>query len=314
MRICVILNRNAGSAELSESLEEAFADGGDLTCWTPRQEGESLTLARKAAQEGFDVVAAAGGDGTVNQVVNGLMEAGTEAALGIVPLGTGNDLARMLDIPDEIPDALALLRTGTRRALDVFQVETPEGSVYGINAAAGGFAGKVGDSITSELKANWGPLAYLIGAATMIPEIKEYETYLSYDGGPPEQVDALNVIAANGRTVAGGKRVSPLSNPEDGRLDVVIVRNGSIVELGDIAARMVAGKFLNSPLVMHRLARSLRVESHPGMWFNVDGELITDEPVTITVQGGALPVIVGKDYEPVIGRRRRRARPDGDRR
>ncbi len=193
-----------------------------------------------------------------------------------------------------------MLRAGERRRLDVFVLEAPDRSIYGINAAAGGFAGKVGDTVTSELKANWGPLAYLIGAASLIPEIEEYETYLSYDGGEPEYVNALNVIAANGRTVAGGKRVAPLSNPEDGLLDVVIVKHGSVVELGDAATRLVAGHFLKSPIVNHRRARSLRVESRPGMWFNVDGELVTDEPVTISIREAALDVVVGAGYEPVI--------------
>lgn len=300
MRICVILNKNAGSAEVAESVIDAFDAEAELDCRMPEKEGESAALAREAVREGFDVVAAAGGDGTVNQVVNGLMEEEGEATLAVLPLGTGNDLARMLDIPHDLDKALALIVEGQPRRLDVFRFETPSRSVFGINAATGGFSGKVGETLTSELKANWGPLAYLIGAASLIPEIEEYETYLSYDGGAPEKVNALNVIAANGRTVAGGKRVAPLSNPEDGLLDVVVVKNGTVVELGDIAARLVAGKFLNHPIVMYRTAHSLRVESSPGMWFNVDGELINDEPVVITIQKGALPVIVGPDYNPVV--------------
>ena len=303
MRIGLIVNENAGSADISERLREAVDERDHVACWRSRNEGDGIHLARKAAEEGFDVVAAAGGDGTINEVVNGIMASGRDVTLGIVPLGTGNDLSRTLDIPTDPEPALDLLQSGERRRLDTFVIETSDESieaVYGINAAAGGFSGKVGEAISSELKASWGPLAYLIGAASLIPEIQEYETYISYDGNEPEYVNALNIIVANGRTVAGGKRVSPLSNPEDGLLDVVIVKKGSVVELGDVAARLVAGNLLSSHIVTHRLARSIRVDSRPGMWFNVDGELITKEPVTISVREAALSVIVGTDYRAVI--------------
>lgn len=303
MRICLIVNENAGSADVATRLSEAVDDRESITCWRSKNEGDGTDLARKAADEGFDIVAAAGGDGTINEVVNGILASAIDVTLGIVPLGTGNDLSRTLNIPTDPVDALELLQKGEHRRLDTFVVETDNASdepVYGINAAAGGFSGQVGEAITSELKASWGPLAYLIGAASLIPEIQEYETYISYEGGEPEHVNALNIIVANGRTVAGGKRVSPLSNPEDGLLDVVIVKKGTVVELGDVAARLVAGNLFGSPIVTHRRARSVRVESNPGMWFNVDGELITKESVTISVREAALRVVVGPDYKAVI--------------
>lgn len=300
MRICIVLNQNAGSAELFEELVSEIGSGNEVTTRTSLAKGEGIELARAASEDGFDVVAAAGGDGTINEVVNGLMQAEPRAALGVVPLGTGNDLARALDIPDDPADALALLQSGERRRLDLFEVEIPERRIYGINAAAGGFSGQVDEAVTTQLKANWGPFAYLIGAASVIPDLQEYSTYISYDDGDLDQVDAVNIIVANGRTVAGGKRVSPLSNPEDGLLDVVIVQKGTVVELGDAATRLVAGGFLRSNLVAHRRARCIRIESEPAMWFNVDGELITKDTLTIRVLPAALDVVVGPGYEAAV--------------
>lgn len=300
MRICIIVNQNAGSADLFEKLAGEIANGAEVTSRTSLSKGDVIRLAREAAEEGFDVVAAAGGDGTINEVVNGLMQAQRRAALGVVPLGTGNDLARALDIPDDPSEAAALLQSGERRRLDLFAVELADQTVYGINAAAGGFSGQVDEAVTTELKANWGPLAYLIGAASVIPDLQEYSTYISYDDGALDLVNAVNIIVANGRTVAGGKRVSPLSNPEDGLLDVVIVQKGTVVELGDAATRLVAGGFLKSNLVSHRRARSIRIESEPAMWFNVDGELITKDTLTIEVVPSALNVVVGPGYQAVV--------------
>ena len=301
MRICVIVNKNAGSADQAELFHQAVEEIDSITCWTSHEKGEGIKLAAKAAGEKFDLVAAAGGDGTINEVVNGLMQDEHRPALGVIPLGTGNDFARMLGLPLGDPRAaLGLLETGERRRLDIYEIECTSHRAYGINAAAGGFSGKVDEALTPELKSNWGPLAYLIGAASVIPEIHDYDTYLTLDDNPPEQVSALNIVVANGRTLAGGKRVSPLSNPEDGLLDVIIVRRGSMVELGDVATRLVAGNLIASELVTHQKAATISVESEPGMWFNLDGELLTKEPVVIRALQGALEVVVGPEYSPVV--------------
>lgn len=299
MRICVIMNENAGSADQSTRLHEGIAQHPTVTCWRSTEKGHGIELAERAAREGFDVVAAAGGDGTVNEVTNGIMRADRHPTLGVIPLGTGNDLARMLDIPlKDSGRALDLLESGERRRLDLYRMETPTTSCYGINAAAGGFSGKVDEVLTPELKASWGPIAYLIGAASVIPEISEYDSYLTLDDGAPEVIRALNVIVANGRTIAGGKRISPLSNPEDGLLDIILIERGTMVELGELATRMVAGNLIASDLVSHRRARKLHLESEPGMWFNLDGELLTKEPLTIEVQPRAIEVVVGPAYTP----------------
>jgi diacylglycerol kinase (ATP) len=184
------------------------------------------------------------------------------------------------------------------RAIDLMKVESAGAMAYGINVAAGGFSGQVGEALTGALKETWGPLAYLIGAASVLPDLTGYETTIAWEDGPPERVEALNIVVANGRTVAGGFPVAPHANPEDGRLDVVVVRYGSAVELLGVAARLIAGNYLASARVFHRHVRRVRIASQPGMWFNIDGELLTNEPVTISVQPQALRVVVGPTYAP----------------
>ncbi len=297
MEICVIVNENAGSAELAKRLNQVVEERENVTCRRSTKKGEGIELAAEAAEEGFDLIAAAGGDGTVNEVTNGIMRAGKRPALGVIPLGTGNDFARLLNIPlKNPPAALALLESGERRRLDLYLVESPSTRSYGINAAAGGFSGQVDEALTPELKASWGPLAYLIGAASVLPDITDYDSYITLDDGNPQVISALNVVVANGRTIAGGKRISPLSDPEDGLLDVIIIRSGSVVELGDVATRLVAGNLIASELVTHYRARKIRLESEPGMWFNLDGELLTKEPLSFMVEPGAIEVIVGPQY------------------
>jgi diacylglycerol kinase (ATP) len=298
MDVCIILNPNAGSAAQAETLRDVIAADSTVTLWETTPESSARKLAASALQEGARLVVAAGGDGTINEVVNGLAGNFEQARLGVLPLGTGNDLARTLALPLDAQEAFRLLTSGSVRALDVMRVETASNTMYGLNVAAGGFTGQMNELMTDDLKATWGPLAYLRGAVGVLPNLTDYETFVTWDDGAEERVTALNIIVANGRTAAGGFMVAPTANPEDGVLDVVIVQSGSLVDLAGVAARLLAGNYVDSDLVLHRQVRQVRVAARPGMWFNVDGELITKDPVTFTVLPRTLQMVVGKDYTP----------------
>jgi diacylglycerol kinase (ATP) len=298
MDICIILNPNAGSAAQVETLRDVIEADSTITLWQTTPESSARKLAAAALQEGARLVVAAGGDGTINEVVSGLAGNFEQARLGVLPLGTGNDLARTLALPLDAQEAFRLLTSGSVRTLDVMRVETASNTMYGLNVAAGGFTGQMNELMTDDLKATWGPLAYLRGAVGVLPNLTDYETFVTWDDGAEERVTALNIIVANGRTAAGGFMVAPTANPEDGLLDVVIVQSGSLVDLAGVAARLLAGNYVDSDLVLHRQVRQVRVAARPGMWFNVDGELITKDPVTFTVLPRTLQMVVGKDYTP----------------
>ena len=292
MKTCAILNPQSGSAGQQNGLRPLLDDLG-IDWWATEGPGDAVTLAQDAVAQDFDVVVAVGGDGTIHEVVNGLMTGEGGARLGVVPLGTGNDLARTLALPDDPRDALAWIWEGPVRTLDLFTVDSSDvSSSYVVNAAAGGFSGQVDEQLTSEMKETWGPLAFLFGAVNALPELQDYETRIAYDDEPEEVVPAFNVIVANGRMVGGGKAVAPTANPEDGLLDVVTIRTGTVLEMTGVTAMLVAGNYLEHDLVTHRRVRRVRIASEPGMWFNVDGELLTKEPITFEVR----PVIVGPEY------------------
>ena len=298
MKARVILNPNAGSADAADALRVAIDEGPDVELCACDDPGHGRRLAAEALAAGYELVIAAGGDGTVNEVVNGLAEDFGAVALGIVPLGTGNDLARTLALPDDPVAAFRLALHGPRRPLDLIRVDGADQTVYAANVCAGGFTGELDDAMTDELKATWGPLSYLIGTVKALPDLSDFETYVAWDDGEPECVDALNVVVANGRTAGGGRPAAPRANPEDGLLDVVIVKKCTAVELAGLAARALAGDYLDSEHVLFRRARRVRIDSRPGMWFNVDGELHTNEPATFEVMPRALRVAVGPDYAP----------------
>lgn len=298
MHTCILINPNAGSADAAEAVRSHAASLDGVVCRTSPDPATSDRFVEQAIHDGVVRIVAAGGDGTINSVLNAIRQRRADVQLGLVPLGTGNDLARTLAIPSELESALTVATSGPARPIDLYVVTWSGSSRFGINVAAGGFSGQVDEALSSDLKATWGPMAYLMGAAQVIPNLEKYTTHITVDGETRERIRVLNVVVANGRTAAGGRPVAPTANPCDGLLDVVIVKQGKASELAKVATQLVTGNYLESSLVTHQRVRHIAVASEPGMWFNVDGELITNEPLSIEVMPRAQSMIVGPTFEP----------------
>lgn len=296
MKVYVLFNPRAGSADQIEALRQVLAADPAVTL---RELGpdESLTeIIAAAVRDGFDIVAAAGGDGTVHATINGLVGAG-QATLAVLPLGTGNDFCRTMGIPLDPIVAVGLLRTGCPRSIDAVRVEGAW-TGYMVNAATGGFSGAVAAGVTAERKAAWGSLAYLRGAVGPVTDPPRFGITLRLDSGPPERLDVLNLVVANARTAAGGIPVAPTANPEDGKLDVVIVQAGDTLDLSVIAARLMHGDYLGDEHVLHRLAARVEIVSEQSIPFSIDGEPCEGKCFTFTVVPNALRILTGPDYRP----------------
>lgn len=298
MRSCLILNPNAGGAEGEGLIDEARAQAKGVAILRADDEHPARALAQAHCRDS-DLIIVAGGDGTINEVVNGLWEAGgapVGPAIGVVPLGTGNDLARLLCIPDDPEQALELALKGARRRIDLIRIEQGGRARVAVNACAGGFTGQLNEHLTPELKRTWGPLAYLLGAARTLPDLSGYEVRIAFDDKPAQLLNAFNIVVANGRTAGGGLPAAPRANPEDGLLDVVVIHQGNAAELAALAARLIGGDYLDDEHVTFRRARRLRVDASPGMWFTADGELLSNEPIAFEVLPQALEAVVGPRY------------------
>jgi diacylglycerol kinase (ATP) len=177
-----------------------------------------------------------------------------------------------------------------------------DGVRLAFNHINAGYSNLITDSITTQMKQRWGPFAYLKSAASQLREREEYHTRIRWDDGQIEVVDAVNVFIANGRTVAGGLRIAPEASMEDGTMQVVVNRAGSLVDMAGAAARMLVGNLLESDHVISRPARSLHIESTPPMAFSVDGEPFCEHCVEVRVVPGAVRTIVGPNYvvEPAL--------------
>jgi diacylglycerol kinase (ATP) len=291
MQTCVILNPHAGTVEDIATVEAAVRRLDGMRLHTTKQPGHGQQIAREAAAQGCSFIVAAGGDGTINEVVNGLAEHFEQVVLGVLPVGTGNDFARAIGIPTEIEVAVDVLLRRETRALDVVRVCSDE-TRYFINVSAGGFSGLVDEKLTEDLKRSWGPLAYLRSAAAALPDLTDYHTLLTFDDDEQHEIKTYNIVIANARYVAGGIPIAPEASLDDGLVDVLIVPAASMPQLALLVPQILLGQHLGSELIMFRRARKVRVESQPGMWFNADGELVGNQPATFEVLPRALRVVV----------------------
>jgi diacylglycerol kinase (ATP) len=165
---------------------------------------------------------------------------------------------------------------------------------YFLNVSAGGFSGLVNEKLTPKMKKTWGPLAYLRSAAAALPELRAYRTTLALDNTESLMLDLYNVVVANGRYVAGGTLIAPEASVDDGLLDIILIQKRAAPELALLAAQVAVGAHLSSDAVVFRRAARLTVNSKPGMWFNVDGELVGNEPASFEILPRALRFVVPK--------------------
>ena len=298
-RARVICNPSSGGGAYDPDELRAEFDGYELDWVQTNGPGDASEAAREWT-EGLLIVA--GGDGTINDAVNGLGKAGFPegVTLGILPAGTGNDLAATLCIPDDPDEAEDVIRQGRVRTLDVARVRS-EGieERFFINVATGGLGAEISDANEGELKKRWGKLSYLRASLEVAKDfdVKELDLYLD---GELHRVQAVNVVVGNCRYAGGGWLAAPNANPEDGLLDVVIIEKLGLTDLLQLApASMARADYLGKEGVFSARAKEILVETQPpGLDFTVDGEVVGDEPARFSVVPGALKVIVGPDYVP----------------
>lgn len=298
----LLLNPNAGS--MTDSLREALvaqAEAAELKALLPASADASERAVREAVDRGCPLLVAGGGDGTIHAcaaVMLSLADQGVESlpTLGVVPLGTGNDLARTLGLSLDPLTALQETLAGAERRLDALRVHTPDGIHYAVNVVAGGFAGAVDGHMDDATKQSLGPLAYVTAALSALRELVAQEVTFELDGRCfSERI--FNIVVANARTCGGGIEVAPAADPEDGLLDVALITESSLAELGGVVAKLGVGNILSSESAVHHVGRSLTLRGAEGLVFNVDGEVLERGPVRIEIMPRCLPMRVGPAYK-----------------
>lgn len=264
--------------------------------WTkgPR---DAERLAREAVRAGVDRLIVAGGDGTAAEVVSGLMGAslGAYAEIAFLPLGTGADFHRTLDIPRDPDAAIAALAPGKGRRIDVgcvryVDADGAERTSHFLNVASAGLSGVVTRHVRGS-KALGARLAFLIGTLVGLASFRPSAIRVRVDGEPVFEGEVALAAAANGRYFGGGMHIAPEARPDDGLLDLVLVPALPKAVLVRHLPKLYRGTHLSVPGVA--LFRGRRIELEPigePALGEVDGEPVARLPMTVAVRPGALQV------------------------
>jgi diacylglycerol kinase (ATP) len=288
----IIVNPAAGSITNLDALLAQLQRLHPAKVYLTRGIGDAEKFAAAAIQNRCNYIVAAGGDGTLNEVINGIAIRAEDVCVGVVPLGTGNDFARSVGLPATVEDNIDILLSQKTRSVDLVRVKS-DCTRFFVNVSAGGFSGLIDEKLTPEIKQAWGPLAYLRGAAAALPELQAYRTEVVFDESESLSMDLYNVVVGNGRFVAGGLPIVPDADLRDGLLDIVLIPKQSVPQMALLAAEIVLGKHLASNAIIFRRAKTLAVRSEPGMWFNVDGELVGNAPAIFQILPGRINFVIG---------------------
>jgi YegS/Rv2252/BmrU family lipid kinase len=291
-RITIVLRPSPDESRMDElraAVEAVRARGHRVRVRMTFEAGDARRFARSAALGGCDVVVAAGGDGTLNQVVNGLTAAGTRTALSVLPLGTANDFARTLNLPDDLEGALRLAAEGGTAEVDVARVNRR----CFINVSTGGFGAAATQEASRSVKRRLGVLAYVLNGARTLMDFEPGSAVFRADGRVVHSGRFIFFAVGNARWTGGGTRVTPHADPGDGKLDIVVVRGGSRVQLLRLLPALRSGSHLDSPDVTYLRANTFEVEAGTRIPVNADGELVAGRHFRYGLLQRTIPVVVG---------------------
>jgi YegS/Rv2252/BmrU family lipid kinase len=307
----VIINPESGGGATRDAWPKIASDlathfGAFIPVFTSAA-GQGIELAVEAARRGVKLIVACGGDGTISEVANGILVAGTDAELGILPSGTGGDFRRTIGIPVRSSDAARILRDGRTRQIDVgkvtFRSEAGEyESRYFVGVASFGMSaeviGRVKDGGPDWLPARapkWLSGRVTFGLAMARSSLKTGATrvVVQLDDDPKRHMTVANLCIANARYFGGGMKIAPHAKLGDGKFDVVSIGDLGAARLMANAPRIYLGSHLRMPEVGHVLAKKIlarALDKDKHVQIEVDGELPGFLPATFQIIPHALRV------------------------
>jgi diacylglycerol kinase (ATP) len=261
--------------------------------------GHATSLAREAVDQGYHMVVAVGGDGTINEVVNGLMPPGgkrAEAVLGVVITGRGSDFARTIGVPSDYHEACARLAGERTMTIDVglvaFDDEGERRQRYFVNVGGGGFDGEVARRANRAPNFMGGTIPYLSSVVTTLITYRNKPVELILDGGEPMQMVANSVIVANCQFFGGGMRIAPDADPRDGLFDVIVIGDVDKIEYLMTVPKVYDGTHLSHPQVDAYRAKRVEVRSEEPLPLQVEGEVCGHTPLNFEIVPSALEIRV----------------------
>lgn len=257
-------------------------------------EGDAAVAAEEATRAGFAHVFVAGGDGTLNEVLNGIAAVSDglgRVTLGVIPLGTGNDLATALGFPPRVEDAVDLLMASTPTPVDVGVLN----GRHFLNVSGGGFIAEVSDAVDVQLKSVAGKLAYLIGGAQVLFTHDAIDANVHWRGVADEHTRQLSLHAfavCNSRQVGGGRLIAPDAVLDDGLLDVCLIEEMPTLDFLALLRRVSTGDHVDDERVSYFRASQVDLQFNRKIKVNTDGQVLEARHCRYEVRRRAATLLV----------------------
>ena len=283
-RALLIVNDHSRSGrERGDEAEAALAGVGFAVTRGRTGSREDVSHRIRGMRDAVDLVVVGGGDGTINAAAPGILETGLP--LGILPLGTANDLARTLGLPPDLDDAVAVIAAGHLRRIDLGEVN---GHPY-FNVASLGFGVDLTHALTSDAKRRWGPLGYAVAGLRVLRRLRPFHVEIEI-AGRRHRSRTVHLAVGNGRHYGGGMTVSHDAEIDDGRLDVYSLEVGSVWKLLLLLPALRSGRTQDWTEIRSLVGAEIRVTARRRRSVNADGEIVTRTPAIFRVLHSAVSV------------------------
>lgn len=300
-RCRIIYNPTSGREAMKNNLVDILnileRAGYETSAYATTPEPNSAkNEAERAAKSGFNLIVAAGGDGTINEVVNGIAPLKHRPKLGIIPAGTTNDYARALKIPREDPiGAAKVIAKGQTIKMDIGEA----GKNWFVNIAAGGLLTELTYGVPSQVKSLFGYLAYLVKGAELLPQIKPIKMHLEYDGGAYDGKASMFFLALT-NSIGGFEQIVPDASLDDGKFTLIVVKTSNLIEILQLITMVLnGGKHVNDPRILYvKTSKLVAKPVDEKMMINVDGEYGGDAPMTFKNHRQHLEIFANTDEIP----------------
>ena len=272
------------------AINARLREDGDVDIVLTTGDGDGVEAGRRAALEGYDRVFVAGGDGTLNEVLNGL--AHVDGALGtvtlaVVPLGTGNDFATAIGVPASPDAAVDALLGGDVVPVDVGRVNDR----CFLNISAGGFIADVSDAVNPQLKTVLGKLAYLVGGAQVLLDYEPVATRVATAAHASDH-SLLAFAVCNSRLIGGGRLIAPHAVIDDGWLDVCLIHAMPALEFVALLRRVSTGDHVDDERVAYFRTQALELVFDRAIRINTDGQVLEADRCRYDLLPGAARVLM----------------------
>lgn len=262
----------------------------DVVYTEKQNDAKNAASAIKEAE--YDFVTAVGGDGTLNEVINGVILSGTKTPIAVISAGTVNDFANYLNLPQNVEDFCEMVSNFKCKSVDVGKVNDQ----YFVNVLAGGLLTDVGYKVPKELKAIMGKMAYYVEGAKDLPKNLFNTVKLHFESEEyTADVETVVFIVANSRSVGGFKNMASLASVSDGLLDVIVLRKVEFPNITNLLIKILQGDHIKHPSVDYFQTKYLKIEylgEKEPITVDYDGECFGKLPVEVQVVPGAIQLLV----------------------